>query len=86
MSDNPDPKHGHRCCCCDIFYACEEKRCKAEHAAKVNGTGPYCNVCRNGIMFMRYAWHRGINPLVFVKLIEAHERKLFNKSLKPPNP
>jgi len=86
MSEKLNQKHEHRCCCCDIVYPCEEARCKAEQAAKVNGTGPYCNVCRTGIMFMRYALNRGIDPLVFLKVMEAHERELATKSLKSHDP
>jgi len=71
-----DVKHEHRCHCCDTTFPCEEKRCKAEKAAKVNKRGPYCNLCRHGIMFMRYAHNRGIDPLVFVKVMLAHERDL----------
>ena len=68
--------HEHRCHCCKTAYSCVEKRCKAEQAAKTNKQGPYCLLCRTGIMFIRYAHNRGIDPLLFVKVMHAHEREL----------
>jgi hypothetical protein len=33
-----------------------------ETAAKANHSGPFCTMCRHGIMFLRHAQMRGKNP------------------------
>lgn len=67
--------HSHTCHACRRTWACREKRCKAEAAAKVNKRGPYCTACFHGIMFLRYAVIHG-QPLTALHALLVHERAM----------
>lgn len=64
MSFAPGDGHAHRCQCCHHVWPCAEPlpTCKVETAAKANHSGPFCTMCRHGIMFLRHAQMRGKNP------------------------
>lgn len=57
--------HCHYCELCGHQWRCEQtkKKCDASgtgRAAKVNGIGPYCDMCLHLIMAARYAKARGV--------------------------
>lgn len=57
--------HTHTCAQCGFVWTClhfDEKKCRKSgvfKAPKVNGGGPYCELCRHIIMAERLASHRG---------------------------
>ncbi len=57
--------HQHTCQICGHSYECEGvgkgKLCEVDKAVKANKQGPFCEMCRNFIMFKRVAEHRGKN-------------------------
>ncbi len=65
------------CCLCHYVWTEPEKEGeKTMKAAKVNGDGPFCNACRTGIEFIRYARARGDDPGILLKVLVKRERKL----------
>lgn len=72
--------HVHECCVCKGTWSCDGvgrgKTCEVLKAVKVNKTGPYCNLCRTGIEFLRFAHGRGHDPRVMLTVLEKHEREL----------
>jgi len=58
--------HTHTCATptCRYTWTCLTGRCQTEHAAKVNGQGPWCDLCRHVEMAQRYARARSITLAV----------------------
>jgi hypothetical protein len=54
----------HICCVCQHKWtsATPKEERFVINAVKVNKAGPHCDMCRTGIMFMRYAATRGYTP------------------------
>lgn len=66
--------HGHVCVRCAYAWSCIEvlKKsglCIVHEAAKVNKTGPFCDVCMYLIMAKRCAIHHNLSFPAFVALI-----------------
>lgn len=70
-------EHAHKCGFCACFFKCTERGgkhgCIVSKAARVNKCGPYCERCRNGIMFVRYCALKGDNPASFLRAIMERE-------------
>jgi diaminopimelate epimerase len=71
--------HVHECCVCKMQWSCDGvgrgKTCEVIKAVKVNKDGPYCNMCRNGIMFLRYAHMQGVDAPVMLMVLRKHEQR-----------
>lgn len=76
MSFAPGDGHAHRCQCCGHVWPCAEPlpTCKVETAAKANHSGPFCTMCRHGIMFLRYANLRGKVAEHYLKTLCSYEK------------
>ncbi len=72
--------HVHMCCVCGFHWGCDGvgrgKTCEVLKAVKVNKTGPYCELCRNGIVFIRLLQNRGIKPDIMIKTLQQHEQEM----------
>lgn len=72
-------EHLHKCECCGRDFHCEGvgkgKVCEVVKAAKVNKRGPYCEMCRCGIMFRRYCQNNRVEILHHLARIAEHDDK-----------
>lgn len=59
------------CVCCGNWM---DVRKQVKAAAQVNQSGPYCDMCRCGIMFFRYAKHRGVKHIAALVHCVRHEK------------
>lgn len=48
-------KHTHKCCNCGTPFDCYLSKCEVEKAVKINGIGPYCQMCLCLTMALHYA-------------------------------
>ena len=61
-----NPTTGHVCYVCGSKWTSEDQATarRVELAAKINGTGPYCNLCLHLEMASRYAEARGYSDFI----------------------
>jgi hypothetical protein len=77
--------HSHTCCVCRVTWECYDEewmtrplaKCGITVSAKSNHAGPYCNVCRTGIEFLRYCQHREIDSGAMLYVLRKLEQEQY---------